>query len=230
MSTRIIRLLHVEDDAMLQRLVAHHLEQIKELRFAITCAESEEEAVAAALRSPPDFVIMDYHLSQGNGLNCLLTLRRKDPVVPIIAVSGSATPAIAAQLLQSGADDFISKGELRAGNLAHSIRVALLRADAWRRQLPNLAAPLNSAARFKDEVQHLCQMFLTRLDGAFWRRLAECDTATREAHLTGAQVIQAFDEISTQIAMAQQADAGVVTLRLRPLLLELQARRAEAEC
>jgi hypothetical protein len=73
-------------------------------------------------------------------------------------------------------------------------------------------------------------MFLVRLDSAFWHRLDTCGTAARQANLTAAQVIQAFDEIGTQIAMAQQADAGVVTQHLRPLLQELQARRAETEC
>ena len=56
--------------------------------------------------------------------------------MPIIAISGVATPEIAAELLQVGADDFISKKDLSGDVLARSVREALARADAWRRRPP----------------------------------------------------------------------------------------------
>src|SRR5262249_53760520 len=87
---RIVRMLHVEDDPIQQKMLSHHLQQIPELQFAVTCARSEDEAVAAFDAHPADFVILDYHLSQGDGLSCLRKLRRHDSRVPIIAVSGQA--------------------------------------------------------------------------------------------------------------------------------------------
>src|SRR5277367_3271446 len=121
MNARTIRTLHVEDDTMQQLLIARQLKKIPELLFAITCARSEEEAVTEFRRSPPDFVIIDYHLSAGNGLNCLRALRENDPIVPIVAVSGQATDVIAAQLLESGADDYISKRDLQGDVLERSV-------------------------------------------------------------------------------------------------------------
>jgi len=134
MPARIIKLLHVEDDQAQHRFVTHHLASIGEYRFDILSAESEDAALVEFSGGGVDFIILDYHLMQGNGLSCLEELRRRDRIVPIIAVSGVATPEIAAELLQVGADDFISKKDLSNDVLARSVRDALARADAWRQR------------------------------------------------------------------------------------------------
>jgi DNA-binding response OmpR family regulator len=114
--------------------MAHHLATLSEFTFDIHCADSERVAVEEFDHGGAEFVILDYHLAQGNGLNCLRALRARDPIVPIIAVSGVATPEIAADLLQAGADDYIGKQDLSSGLLARSVRDALTRADAlWKR-------------------------------------------------------------------------------------------------
>ncbi len=134
MPARTIRLLHVEDDLAQRRFVSHHLASIGEYHFDILTAEGEEAALHEFNGGGVDFVILDYHLTQGNGLSCLQKLRGRDRIVPIITVSGVATPEIAAELLQVGADDFISKKDLSNDVLARSVRDALARADAWRQR------------------------------------------------------------------------------------------------
>jgi DNA-binding response OmpR family regulator len=134
MSSRIIKVLHVEDELSQRLVLAHHLTAIKDLQFKILYANAEQAALETFDSGDIDFVIVDYHLSQGNGLHCLEELRRRDQVVPIIAVSGVATEEIAAELLQAGADDYIGKRDLTSGQLATSLRHALARADACRRR------------------------------------------------------------------------------------------------
>jgi DNA-binding response OmpR family regulator len=134
MTCPTIKLLHVEDDPAQRRFVAHHLASIGEYRFDVHPAESEDAAMDEFEGGGVEFVILDYHLTGGNGLSCLEKLRRRDEIVPIIAISGLATPEIAAELLRGGADDFISKKELSGEVLARSVRGALARAVAWRRR------------------------------------------------------------------------------------------------
>ena len=129
------RLLHVEDDAAQHRFIAHQLNSVAEIDFDIRCAESESDAVVAFAAFQPGFVILDYHLADGNGLSCLRTFRARDGLVPIIAVSGVATAEIAAQLMKSGADDYIGKQELTCDVLARSVRRALARSDALRTRI-----------------------------------------------------------------------------------------------
>ena len=132
MSSRSIKILRVEDETSQRRLVAHHLTTIASFRVEILYADAEEGALDLFDTGGVEFVILDYRLRQGNGLHCLEELRRRDPIVPIIAISGIATPEIAANLLQAGADDYISKRELTGGELARSMHAAVARADEWR--------------------------------------------------------------------------------------------------
>ena len=137
MTTRTIKLLHVEDEVSQRRLLAHHLASMNDLQFDIRYAEAEQAALDAFDEGGVELVIVDYHLSRGDGLHCLEELRRRDEVVPIIAVSGVATDEIASDLLQAGADDYIGKRDLTSDLLSRSLRDALARADACR---PRVAA------------------------------------------------------------------------------------------
>jgi DNA-binding response OmpR family regulator len=135
MSTRAVTLLHIEDDVFQRRLVAHHLQAMPEFRFEVRHAETEGDALLAFDAGRFEFVILDYNLRQGNGLSCVQELRSRDPVVPIIAISGKATPEIAAELLEAGADDYIEKRDLTSEILADRMRETLLRADACRHRI-----------------------------------------------------------------------------------------------
>ena len=60
-------------------------------------------------------------------------LRRRDSNVPVITVSGTASPQIARELIECGADDYLDKKDLASDILARSVREVLARWDAWRR-------------------------------------------------------------------------------------------------
>ena len=67
--------------------------------FDVRHAETEYAALEEFDRGGIDFVILDYHLTSGDGLSCLRRLRERDAMVPVVAVSGVATPEIAAELV-----------------------------------------------------------------------------------------------------------------------------------
>ena len=75
MSSRTIKLLHVEDEISQRRLLAHHLAAINDFHFEILYADAEESALDLFDSGGVELVILDYHLQQGNGLNCLEELR-----------------------------------------------------------------------------------------------------------------------------------------------------------
>ena len=134
MSARIIKLLHVEDDLAQHRFVTHHLASIGEYRFDIRRAESEDAALDEFNGGGVDFVILDYHLTSGQRPELPGEAPPARPDRADHRRLGVATPEIAAELLQVGADDFISKKDLSGDVLARSVRDALARADAWRRR------------------------------------------------------------------------------------------------
>ncbi|MBN2580366.1 MAG: response regulator [Pirellulales bacterium] len=127
-----IRVLHVEDNRIQQALVARHLATVEEYQFTIHHVSGEEAAVETFRQGGYDLVILDYHLDQGDGLNCLRRIRRADAIVPIVAVSGVATSEIASQLIEAGADDYLGKKTLDSETLGQSVRNVLARAKAFR--------------------------------------------------------------------------------------------------
>ncbi|MGE3805351.1 MAG: response regulator [Gemmataceae bacterium] len=133
MNAKRVRLLHIEDDPIQRRVVAHYLQSNPDYQFEITGAADEETALAEFERSRADCVLLDYHLSAGDGMSCLRRIRGCDARVPVIAISGVATPEIAANLLREGADDYLDKQGLRRETLTSSIVTALARHRAWQR-------------------------------------------------------------------------------------------------
>ncbi len=126
------RVLHVEDDKIQRALIAHYLTEPDGHEYVVTGVESEDDAVSAFQRDGVDLVILDYQLAQGDGLSCLRQLRQLDAIVPVIAVSGTATPAIAEELIEAGADDYLSKESMDKSILAESIESAMTRAKGVR--------------------------------------------------------------------------------------------------
>ncbi|HTQ39671.1 MAG TPA: response regulator [Pirellulales bacterium] len=132
MTSDVIRVLHIEDDRIQQGIVSLHLLAMKECHFDIEHAAKEDEAVDAWLRGSFDLVILDHQLAEGNGVSCLRRIRQFDPVVPIIAVSGMATPEVAVELIEAGADDYLSKQNMTGNVLSQSVLNVMTRANSFR--------------------------------------------------------------------------------------------------
>ena len=140
MTHTAIRLLHVEDDRIQQSLIARELTTLKDYRFEITVVASEDEVMSIFPGGFFGLVILDFHLTQGDGLSCLRYIRQLDPIVPVIVVSGVATHEIAAVLIAAGADDYLSKETLDSKILGQSVRNVLTRAQAFRARFVGVGA------------------------------------------------------------------------------------------
>lgn len=82
-----------------------------------------EEAYLAALESPPDLILADWHLPQFSGLRAVRLLKERDLDIPFIIISGSIGEEAAIDALRSGADDYVLKD--RPVRLSESVRRAL---------------------------------------------------------------------------------------------------------
>jgi DNA-binding response OmpR family regulator len=221
MADRSVHLLHVEDDALQRHLIQAHLATLEGLKFEVAAAASEDEAVAAFGQRPFEFVLLDYQLEQGNGLSCLQRIRGRDEVVPIVAVSGVASPAVAAELLRAGADDFLGKEDLTTEALSKSIRAALARADSFRRRVPARSA---EKARLEAQLRKVCQRLASL--GPDW--LAELDAleqCIKDARATPAALPPLFELTCRGLT----PDAAQSRRLFRPILLEMLRRITAAE-
>lgn len=220
MSPRPVRILCVEDDPIQQRLMGHALRGVKEFACDVSFESTEEGGVAAFLRASYDLVLADYHLAQGNGLNVVRRIREADPVVPIIAVSATASDVVAADLMISGADDYLDKTNLDTKTLGHSLRIGLLRADGLRKRLPG-QPPARSVA---DELTDLSRW----LAGAGAARLADllkrCEASARAGGVSPLGLLRLFQTVAKELGSTSGADPDIANAALRPFLLDLTSR------
>lgn len=132
MTAQVLKLLHIEDDAAQQLLIGHFLESVPDYSFQIVNVDNESAALEEFEKGGVDLIILDYQLAEGDGLSCLREIRRRDPLVPVVVVSGAASPEITAELLRFGADDYLSKHDLSSALLSESVVTSFRRASEWR--------------------------------------------------------------------------------------------------
>ncbi len=103
------KVLVVDDDTEIVELIVEVLE--RDGRFELKTASSGYEAGMATERFRPDLILLDYMLPDVNG-NVVCQTIRKNPEfenIKIVIVSGVVKEDEIAQLLKSGAEDFIRK-------------------------------------------------------------------------------------------------------------------------
>jgi len=103
------KVLIVDDDAEIVELIVDVLRQ--DGRFETEAASSGYEAGIATQRFRPELILLDYMLPDVNG-NVVCQTIRKNPEfenIKIVIVSGVVKQDEIAQLLRSGAQDFIKK-------------------------------------------------------------------------------------------------------------------------
>lgn len=119
-----LRVLVVDDDEVDRMALRRAL-----ARTGLALEVSEAEAVLHAIgllgTERFDCVFLDYNLPDGDGLTFLLGVRAAGIGVPVVILTGQQDERIAARLNESGAADYIPKGELTPARLAESLRRAL---------------------------------------------------------------------------------------------------------
>ena len=130
-----VRLLLVEDTVSLATL---YREYLRNEGYEIDHAPSLAEARAVLGRKPPDAVLLDLRLPDGDGLGLLAEIRarRNPPPVIVMTAHGSVTTAVDA--MRGGATDFLVK-PFPAERLVVTLANALERASL-KREVASLAA------------------------------------------------------------------------------------------
>ncbi|GAA2882767.1 DNA-binding response regulator [Actinoplanes cyaneus] len=100
------RLLVVDDEATVRELLS---EALRFAGFAVSSAATGAEAVAAAVREPPDLVVLDVMLPGMDGFEVLRRLRAAGVRVPVLFLSAKDAPDDKIAGLTVGGDDYVTK-------------------------------------------------------------------------------------------------------------------------
>ena len=152
-----LRVLIVEDDREIRALMQSSLSVEG---FEVQTAVTLSEASAMLRHRPPDVVVLDLGLPDGDGVDLVKEIRQQH-TLPIIVVSARHQEEQKIKLLDAGADDYLTK-PFSVAELLARIRVALrhrgtaLTAAVKKHQLDDLQVDLETyEVQSKGEVLHL---------------------------------------------------------------------------
>lgn len=100
------RVLYIDDDAGIRRLVSRALER---RGYAVTVADGGEAGLAAAAATRFDLVAVDHYMPGLDGLETLERLRLLPDPPAVVYVTGSEESRVAVAALRAGASDYVVK-------------------------------------------------------------------------------------------------------------------------
>lgn len=93
-----------DDDVLAEGIIFTLNREGYETRWFATCRESRE----ALMKTPPDLVLLDWNLPDGDGLKLCGEIR-KSSSVPVLMITARDLEIDQVMCLESGADDYIAK-------------------------------------------------------------------------------------------------------------------------
>jgi two-component system phosphate regulon response regulator PhoB len=101
-------ILIADDDRVLTQVLSVRL---KKAGYKVVVVYDAMQCIIAALRNPPDAILLDVNMPGGTGLQVLRQLKNstKTNQIPIIVISGSIDPETAATVTSMGADEYLGK-------------------------------------------------------------------------------------------------------------------------
>ncbi len=96
----------VEDEILLLETMQDIL---VEYGYQVVCFRTFEDFIFRFEECNADLIMTDLNLPGENGVELILQIRQKDPLIPIIMISGKKTTQNEVKAIRSGANDFIGK-------------------------------------------------------------------------------------------------------------------------
>ena len=120
-------------------------------------AADADQALTAINTRPPDLIILDIWLkdSRMDGIGILKTVRRDNPVIPVIIISGHGNIELAVTAVRQGAYDFIEKPfntDKLLVNVSRALEASRLRREnaSLRRREPALSVPMGDSSAMRN--------------------------------------------------------------------------------
>ncbi len=183
--TQSVRILYMEDDTGLARLLQRRLER---MGHSVDLARDGAEGLALYDRGTYDLVAVDQNLPVHEGLEVVRRLAQRGPLPPTVMITGTGNERVAVEAMKLGVQDYIVK-DLEGGYLE---------------LLPKVIAQVLERQRLLEDRRQAQE--------ALWQRNHDLDQLSRlgqdlTAILNPEQVVARLLEAATDLAAAE---AGVV--------------------
>src|ERR1043166_9663018 len=122
-----IRMLLVEDNAVVVRMIRDMLEQTSDTVFFIESVSRLSDARQRLSTGGVNLVLLDLALPDSQGLDTFVQLFNQTPEVPIVVLTALEDETVALTSLRDGAQDYLIKSEINPRTLVRSIHDAIER-------------------------------------------------------------------------------------------------------
>ena len=122
-----IKILLIEDNPGDSYLIEEHLEEFANFSYELKIVETLDEALSVLKKQPFDVILLDLELPDSCGINTFLNIHNKNPLIPIIILTGLNDEKIRSYALKKGAQDFLVKGKTEGSLLECIIQCSIER-------------------------------------------------------------------------------------------------------
>ncbi len=123
----MVRVLHIDDDAIDANIFARLLNASQPGFYAISHVENLASARLALREEYFDLVLLDVNLRESHGTTSIEYIQKCNAEVPIVCISGCSDESTAFEMVEAGAQDFISKNEMSTDQVARIVRFSMYR-------------------------------------------------------------------------------------------------------
>jgi DNA-binding NtrC family response regulator len=206
--SRKIRVMVVDDDAVLRKLVS---DQVARMGFDSTAAASGEEALEAIAKSDFDVVLLDIRMPGLSGLETLREVRKLEDAPEIIMLTADTSLGTGIEAMRLGAYDYLTKPAT-----LDEIEAVVRKADEKRRLVRQNASLRDAVRTASDEAQSALVYKSKAMEGlvALAETAARADSTvviTGESG-TGKDVLARFIH-----ARSQRADSPMIAVNCAAL-------------
>jgi len=167
-SDRPARVLYVEDDPELARLLERYLEHERE-GIAVETCEDPRVALDRIPELGVDCVISDYDMPGMDGLELLAAVREEFPELPFVLFTGKGSEDVASEAISKGVDDYLRKGTgdrldvlaRRVDNLVEGYRAKTSYREVFEKATVGLTVHDPETGEFVDANSYYCETTAT---------------------------------------------------------------------
>lgn len=232
---RLIDVALVEDNPADARLLREYL---REARFPIDRFRHFETlgaAIEELPEDPPDVVLLDLSLPDAHGLQTVERALASFPHAAIVVLTGLNDEELAGAAVQTGAQDYLVKGEVEPSLFARSIRYAIHRKELAVEREALLAAEQQArenaerAVKARDQVLRVVShdlgnhIMAIRINALVVSRVIDSPEAQGENRARMAEILQQVEVMSTlrqDLLVAAAIEAGRLSIHPGRLYVE----------
>lgn len=180
-------------------------------------ASTVAQAVELVDSSPPDVVLMDYRLPDGDGAEATTRIRARHPEVPVLMLTGTDDDATLARAVDAGCAGFLTKDQtienVVAGLRAVAAGEALFTPEHLRRVVATRQRRPSSVSPFRFLTDRELEVLQLLADGASTEEVAQRLTLSRHTVRNHVRKILMKTGVHSKLqAVSFAAREGVVTL------------------